>query len=154
MTEHAALRAELERIASLCPDSDAGRAMTQASAALDAPDDPDAHHSKAELYEYRLLYNALAANAWAEHDIHPVVKSWTHADGELCFGGGWFIVVATLPTGQIANHYRSEHWGLFRVPEAAPPAYDGHDSVLAARRMRELLEDSAAFMDTAADQQT
>lgn len=147
MTDHAALRVELERIAALCPDSDAGRAMTQASAALGAlagPERPDAHHSKAELYEYRLLYNALAANEWAAHGTHQVVKSWTHSDGEPCFGGDWFIVVATLPTGQVANHYRAEHWELFRVPEGTPPAYDGHDSTAAAARMRALLEERAS----------
>lgn len=27
-------------------------------------------------------------------------KSYRHSDGELCFGGEWFIVMAYLPTGQ------------------------------------------------------
>jgi hypothetical protein len=95
----------------------------------------DEHHTLDELYLYRMLYNALAVNAWADAGTHPVVKSWTHADGELCFGGGWFIVVATLPTGQVSNHYRAEHWDLFRVPEYAPPTYDFHTPAIAADRM-------------------
>lgn len=99
----------------------------------------DEYHSMDEIYDYRMLYNALAFNAWSEHGTHPVVKSWRHSDGELCFGGGWFIVTATLPTGLVSNHYKAEHWDLFRVPEATPPAYDGHTPAIAAERMRELL---------------
>lgn len=99
----------------------------------------DEHHTMEELYDYRMLYNALAFNAWASAGTFPVVKSWRHSDGELCFGGGWFIVVATLPTGQVSNHYSAEHWPLFQVPEAAPPEYDGHTPEVAAQRMRDLL---------------
>ena len=100
----------------------------------------DEHHSIDELYEYRMLYNALAANEWARHGTYPVVKSHLHSDGEPCFGGGWFIVVATLPTGQVSNHYRDEFWDLFSVPEAAlPPEYDGHTPAVAAQRLRDAL---------------
>jgi hypothetical protein len=99
----------------------------------------DEFHTMDELYDYRMLYNALAFNAWAESGAHPVVKSWRHSDGELCFGGGWFIVTATLPTGLVSNHYRAEHWDLFRIPEDTPPDYDGHTPEVAAQRMRDLL---------------
>jgi hypothetical protein len=95
----------------------------------------DEHHTLAELYQYRTLYNAFAVNAWSAAGTHPVVKSWTHADGELCFGGGWFIVVATIPTGQVSNHYRAEHWDLFHIPEGTPPVYDFHTPAVAADRM-------------------
>lgn len=97
----------------------------------------DEHHTMDELYEYRMLYTAHAAQGWLAAGI-PVVKSWHHSDGELCFGGGWFIVVATLPTGQVSNHYRAEHWTLFDVPAVdLPPVYDGHTPVAAAARLRE-----------------
>lgn len=99
----------------------------------------DEYHTMEELYEYRMLYNALAFNAWAESGAHPVIKSWRHSDGELCFGGGWFVVTATLPTGLVSNHYRTEHWNLFRIPEATPPEYDGHTPEVAAQRIRGLL---------------
>ncbi|MGN8049567.1 WDGH domain-containing protein [Curtobacterium sp. 22159] len=109
----------------------------------------DEHHTLDELYDYRLLYNALAANEWAAHGTYPVVKSWRHSDGEECFGGGWFIVVATLPTGQVSNHYAAEHWELFAVPAVAtPPEYDGHDPADAARRMRALLSHPTPTTDT------
>lgn len=103
----------------------------------------DDYHTMDELYDYRMLYNALAFNAWAAAGTYPVVKSWRHSDGELCFGGGWFIVVATLPTGQVANHYKAEHWDLFTIPEATPPTYDGHTPAIAAERMRALLNSEA-----------
>ena len=96
----------------------------------------DGYHTFDELYEYRMLYNAHASHGWLAAGV-PVVKSWKHSDGELCFGGGWFIVTATLPAGEVSNHYKAEHWGLFKVPEVElPPAYDGHTPKAAADRLR------------------
>lgn len=58
------------------------------------------------------------------------------SDGELCFGGGWFIVMANLPTGQVSNHYRAEEWNLFNVPERwKADEWDGHTPVEAANRL-------------------
>lgn len=86
----------------------------------------DGYHTFEELYEFRKVYNAALFNEWAKQNnqytdlpIHDVHKSWKHNDGELCFGGGWFIVVAILPTGQISNHYEAKDWDLFKVPEVA-----------------------------------
>lgn len=112
----------------------------------------DGYHTFNELYRYRMLYHAAFVNAWqlidGIHDPHPFpadpsvssVKSWKHSDGELCFGGGWFIVVTTLLTGQISNHYEEQHWDLFQVPEVElPPAYDGHTPAEAADRLAQFL---------------
>ena len=99
----------------------------------------DGYHTFSELYEYRMLYNAHAAQGWHEAGI-PVVKSWRHADGDLCFGGGWFIVTATLPTGQVSNHYAADDWDLFWVPEVeCAPVWDGHTPAEAADRLRTTL---------------
>lgn len=100
----------------------------------------DEHHTLEELYEYRLLYHAHAANAWAHSEV-PVVRSWRHSSGELCFGGGWFIVVAELSSGQVSNHYPAADWALFAdVPVVElPPEYDGHTPAVAAARLREAL---------------
>lgn len=99
----------------------------------------DGYHTFNELYEYRMLYNAHAAHGWLAAGI-PVVKSWRHSDGELCFGGGYFIVSAQLPTGQVSNHYKAQYWELFSVPEVElPPAYDGHTPADAAQRLRDAL---------------
>lgn len=51
-------------------------------------------------------------------------------------GGGWFIVMAYLPTGQISNHYRIEDWNLFNIPERwKADEWDGHTPVEAANRL-------------------
>lgn len=103
----------------------------------------DGYHTFKELYEFRKMYNAALFNEWAKieepylsdekqgfdfkpkYDVH---KSWKHNDGELCFGGGWFIVIANLPEGQISNHYEAKDWDLFKIPETERAKYefDGH----------------------------
>ena len=99
----------------------------------------DGYHTFNELYEYRMLYNAHAAKGWLEAGI-PVVKSLRHSDGELCFGGGWFVVTATLPTGQVSNHYKEDNWDLFAVPEVdCAPVWDGHTPDDAKNRLRAAL---------------
>ncbi len=104
----------------------------------------DGYHTFNELYEFRKVYNAALFNQWAEKsklfpkfDVH---KSWKHHDGELCFGGGWFIVVAVLPTGQISNHYEAKDWDLFKVPivEKAKYEFDGHTGADVINRLNSL----------------
>lgn len=99
----------------------------------------DGVHTHAELYEARMLYNAHAARMWCASGI-PVVKSWRHHDGEPCFDGDFFIVVASLPVGQVSNHYRRADWDLFAVPEVPlAPVHDGHTSEVATGRLRRAL---------------
>lgn len=88
----------------------------------------DGYHTFNELYEFRKAYNAALFNEWAAGGKCSVHKSWRHHNGELCFGGGWFIVVAVLPQGQISNHYEAKDWNLFDVPETerALFEFDGH----------------------------
>jgi hypothetical protein len=104
----------------------------------------DGYHTFKELYEFRKAYNVALFNDWAKQEMrnpkwanpnepsylpkYNVHKSWKHNDGELCFGGGWFIVVAVLPTGQISNHYKAEDWDLFQIPETEKALFkfDGH----------------------------
>ena len=109
----------------------------------------DGYHTFDELYYYRMLYNAAFFNSlafydnWAggswnvEFDVH---KSKKHSDGEDCFGGGWFIVMAELPTGQISNHYEMKYWDLFNIPEK-PKAnhWDHHTPQEAAERLKNFL---------------
>jgi len=124
----------------------------------------DGFHSFQELYDFRKLYNALLFNEWAKnpktkhtwiknehgnlvqkvesyeykYDVH---KSIRHNDGELCFGGGWFVVVAVLPSGQITNHYEMTDWDLFQVPEVEKAKYefDGHTSTDVLSRLNDLI---------------
>lgn len=99
----------------------------------------DEYHTMDELYHYRMLYNAMAANSLPPH---MVCKSVRHSDGEACFGGGWFVVVMTLPTGQVSNHYKLKDWGLFKVRDVPlPPEYDGHTPEVAAQRIEDYLKE-------------
>lgn len=103
----------------------------------------DGYHTFDELYEYRKLYNAALFNEWARPNIplFDVHKSIKHSDGEECFGGGWFVVVANLPTGPISNHYKMENFHLFKIPEREKAAeWDGHTPQQAAERLRKFLE--------------
>ena len=61
----------------------------------------DGYHTFNELYDFRREYNAALVNT----GVYYSIKSKLHSDGELCFGGDWFIVQMFLPTGQISNHY-------------------------------------------------
>lgn len=125
----------------------------------------DGYHTFDELYEFRKVYNALLFNEWAtqitretafckdergrtmqkvvsESNKYDVHKSWKHNDNELCFGGGWFVVIAVLPSGQITNHYKAEDWDLFQVPEVEKAKYefDGHTSKDVLDRMLNLIK--------------
>jgi len=102
----------------------------------------DGYHTFGELYDFRKHYNAALFNEWANNagkkfDVH---KSLKHYDGEECFGGGWFIVVAILPTGQISNHYELSDWDLFKIPETDKAKYefDGHTPLDVLQRLSSL----------------
>jgi|688.fasta_scaffold00342_10 hypothetical protein len=113
----------------------------------------DKWHSFKELYEFRKMYNAALFNEWANHTWvrkiqgdtvtgikFSVHKSWKHYDGELCFGGGWFIVSAMLPTGLISNHYEAKDWDMFKIPEVEKALfeYDGHTGQDVLNRLKQL----------------
>ncbi len=87
----------------------------------------DGYHTFKELYEFRKVFNAVLFNEWASQGKYSVHKSIRHGDGELAFGGGWFIVMATLPTGQISNHYEMKDFELFQCEEREKAdEWDGH----------------------------
>jgi hypothetical protein len=88
----------------------------------------DGYHSFNELYGFRKAYNVALFNEWAAQGKYDVHKPRKHYDGDECFGGGWFIVVAVLPSGQISNHYKIEDWELFNCEavDKAKYAFDGH----------------------------
>lgn len=96
----------------------------------------DGYHSFKELYEYRKMYNALIFNEWAVQNMYSVHKSFTHADGELCFDGKYFVVVAELPAGQVTNHYEIKDWELFQLPiKSKANVWDGHSPQVAVERL-------------------
>ena len=100
------------------------------------------HNTNQELYEFRLVYNALLFNNWHKHGEIEVYKSRRHSDGELCFDGEWFIVVAILPGGkQVSNHYHVDNWDLFKIPEykQMKDEFDGHTNEDVLRRLKGLI---------------
>lgn len=108
---------------------------------IDRGEIKDEYHSFRELYDFRKMYNAALFNEWAIQKKFGVHKSFKHFDGEDCFGGGWFIVVANLPSGQISNHYKKEDWNLFQVPafETALWNFDGHTPADVLERLKQLV---------------
>lgn len=95
----------------------------------------DAFHTMEELYEQRMLWNALAVYFLDSEEPGRVTKSWRHHDGEPCFGKTepgerWFIVTIHLPDGrfeQVTQHYPERDWDLFDCPELpVAPHWDGH----------------------------
>lgn len=83
----------------------------------------DGYHTFNELYDFRREYNAALVNSgvWKAH------KSYRHHSGELCFGGGWFIVMIETPFGQISNHYENKYWYEFHCEEKEfADEWDGH----------------------------
>lgn len=94
-----------------------------------------------ELYEFRLVYNALLFNEWCEQDKFEVYKSKRHSDGELCFDGEWFVVVAILPTGQITNHYHIDYWDYFKIPayDKVKDEFDGHTPMDVLNRLKSMV---------------
>lgn len=100
----------------------------------------DGFHTFDELYEYRMLYNAGFFNELSKDGGFNVHKSERHSDGDKCFGGGWFIVMATLPTGQISNHYEMKYWDLFHCESRlCADKWDGHSPEEAAQRLKKFL---------------
>jgi hypothetical protein len=88
----------------------------------------DGFHTFQEIYTFRMMYNAALFNEWHSQGKYQVHKSLRHHEGELCFGGGWFVVAAMLPSGQITNHYPESQWDFFKILETknALFPFDGH----------------------------
>jgi len=89
----------------------------------DIGDLSDGYHTFNQLYYQRMmLFAALVkqnrSNAW---------KSLRHEDGELCFGGGWFIVGIDTPEGSYTYHYEDKYFDVFDCEELERGKHwDGH----------------------------
>ena len=83
----------------------------------------DGYHTFNGLYYQRMVLFAALVKAHKD----KAWKSWRHEDGELCFGGGWFIVGIDTPEGSYTYHYEEKDWNRFDCEEL-PVAkhWDGH----------------------------
>lgn len=83
----------------------------------------DGYHTFNSLYHQRLILFAALVNtfqtlAW---------KSRKHFDGEVPFGGGWFVVGIDTPNGPYTYHFEDAGWALFHCKEVdMAPKWDGH----------------------------
>lgn len=99
----------------------------------------DGFHTFKEYETFRMLYNAAFFNCLVGKV--SVCKSMYHDDGKKPFNGGYFVVYAELPTGQISNHYELKYWDLFHIPEVdKAPKWDGHTSSDVMDRLLKFIE--------------
>ena len=92
----------------------------------------DGYHTFNGLYYQRMILFAALVRAYKDR----AWKSYKHEDGELCFGGGWFIVGIDTPQGSYTYHYESKYFELFECAEL-PMAkhWDGHTEADVTRLM-------------------
>lgn len=83
----------------------------------------DGYHTFNGLYYQRMVLFA----ALVKQNKDSAWKSHRHEDGELCFGGGWFIVGIDTPKGSYTYHYEDKDWDLFDCEELpVGKHWDGH----------------------------
>lgn len=83
----------------------------------------DGYHTFNQLYYQRMMLFA----ALVKQNRDKAWKSSRHADGELCFGGGWFIVGIDTPEGSYTYHYEIKYFDLFDCEELeCGKVWDGH----------------------------
>lgn len=88
----------------------------------------DGFHTFKDLYDQRLILSAITFN-YAKEKGWKTFRSKRHHDGELCFGGGWFIVGVIRPDGkQYSYYYENKYWDLFSFADTfdKAPEWDGH----------------------------
>ncbi len=118
--------------------------VMDAPVVLDIPDTgigdlSDGYHTFNGLYEQRAILFATIVNSYKDKSW----KSHRHEDGELCFGGGWFIVGIDTPKGSYTYHYEDKYWDMFDCVELANGKHwDGHTEADAETRLMSLQPES------------
>lgn len=106
--------------------------------------DCDGYHTFDELYAHRIeLYIALSkqVHLWDSPMYSTVWKSKRHSDGELAFGGDWFVLGINSQKGeQITYHIPISRWKdcYFAKTLQKAPEFDGHMSDDVLKRLRSL----------------
>lgn len=85
------------------------KAICEAAGVTDIDDVSDGFHTFRQLYYQRMMLFA----AIVRQNKGRAWKSLRHEDGELCFGGGWFIVGIDTPEGCYTYHYETEYFDTF-----------------------------------------
>ena len=83
----------------------------------------DGFHTFNDLYYQRMILFATIVKQNKELSW----KSLRHEDGELCFGGGWFIVGVDTLRGSYTYHYEDKFFQMFECEELnRAKHWDGH----------------------------
>ena len=98
-------------------------AICKVANVTDIEDLSDGFHTFRQLYYQRMMLFATIVKQNKERSW----KSLRHEDGELCFGGGWFIVGIDTPEGSYTYHYENNYFSLFDCVELERGKHwDGH----------------------------
>ena len=99
------------------------KAICEAAKVDDIGEVSDGFHTFNSLYEQRMILFAALVKAYKDKSW----KSYRHENGELCFGGGWFIVGIDTPEGSYTYHYEDNYYSLFDCEELERGKHwDGH----------------------------
>ena len=98
-------------------------AICKVAGVKDIGDLSDGFHTFNQLYYQRMILFATIV----KQNRDKAWKSLRHEDGELCFGGGWFIVGIDTPEGSYTYHYEDNYYSLFDCVELKRGKHwDGH----------------------------
>ena len=98
-------------------------AICEVAGVKDIGDLSDGFHTFNQLYYQRMILFATIV----KQNRDKAWKSLRHEDGELCFGGGWFIVGIDTPEGSYTYHYEDNYYSLFDCVELeCGKHWDGH----------------------------
>lgn len=99
------------------------KAICKVAGVKDIGDLSDGFHTFNQLYYQRMILFATIV----KQNRDKAWKSLRHEDGELCFGGGWFIVGIDTPEGSYTYHYEDNYYSLFDCAELeCGKHWDGH----------------------------
>ena len=98
-------------------------AICEVAGIKDIGDLSDGFHTFNQLYYQRMILFATIV----KQNRDKAWKSLRHEDGELCFGGGWFIVGVDTPEGSYTYHYEDNYYSMFDCVELERAKHwDGH----------------------------
>lgn len=103
----------------------------------------DGYHSFNELYDHRVTLFIALCKLYDVEDIleKNVWRSKKHSDGELAFGGTWFVLgINKLPGNQITYHLPIDRWDETEFAETleTAPGWDGHTPEDVLKRLKTL----------------
>lgn len=103
----------------------------------------DGYHTFGELYDHRITLFIALCKLYDVEDVPEknVWRSKKHSDGELAFGGTWFVLgINKLPGKQITYHLPIDRWDEteFAATLELAPEWDGHTPEDVLKRLKTL----------------